>query len=1323
MSHDTMLDKDAYVALWAAAIPAPPPFNFLAAAVKYDLEYLLREGEDHSSGESIWDTLEVPIPPCPPLPPMPNPPVPQDFNFEDEIEASQETLAGKYVPIQLKGFSSLRPEILAVTDFSPAYDDDLAIMPAGEKIEIFRQIQILRDFNVRQLLRELKRDPEAKRIIRAIEKRYDVMLRGLGLDLRALAAFFVNAHRARNVLNIRKVGAKLTMRLLPTSPGDWTMVNYVGILKAFGYGEDNISEFSNSKILMQIVGDFAATAVNHSPFFLRSVEEASGDLADRMSDDDPFDLDPLGASAVLNALRLPVGPLHGPHAVKHWQEVSTAFWFWSSTGATRQATGRLKFILNFISKELIVSSQLGNTTVKNLLRNKFDSDNIGNPFDNILGIMGREVTTTVAASNSILSLFNFRDQNEFLILPFESPLTPKDANNNFATGIEFFIDSIISGQSYVDPQAFISLINKANSRSASAKAAIDGLFAMGRGTSARRTQVTATAIFDNIGNVFATKLTRAAPAIASDDYGFPVEAMQLAILNLCSTNIELKSAVFSFLLLAGLKDQGYAAQTGKWTTLYKQISLADVLLLEDIPQLEGTYSGPGSANQNVTKNGIPGDSMETLTAIIIDKIVELTEGTSPEHDSYEDRTGMNRSELATAFYHNSQDPRGFWHGIGSGLNSYITLARQGFKGASDEEYYLPDGTFRTRLNGIGPTSLLMLFFEAYVQMGKLSGISFHSSRRSGGYIQSSGATSGYTTNTFYFSYDAGRANAMLAAFGSAAAFPAAEDPPTTSTGMAGMLAGASFEPAAGPAGIDESSLDELGMIKYGLGKESRIISKLSNYIFEYFKMLKAETAPLLEMNKAVRGRWGTGQNSAIDRVRALRERPDAADLFASLNKGQLALSIRQLVEVYRSTSGRSAHRNISSFSDPSFLSKEMRDLLLSMLKAPQFRKSISENLKIVTVGLPAGLTTKLDSFKMQDENTPGKSSELDVISIFVFRRDLQYEDLVFKPMSYTFELSRFTQVIPGTSLKERNKFFGKAQSHLGDGAVKTFNLQVDENFDWSELNARSDVIKTVASDTAYDFMTPKEKVGMFQNHVVSYFLGVYLRMLTEMDFRESSFLLNESIATLKASDADRAKFVDLMMRRVKQIAGNATSLDDLRKSDRQLDKLLNRLDNKDTTEAVTGKVTAAFKDLDRKANISLSENVTNFISSFKPDSMLTGADVTEARIISPKTFERIFHIPVDIDDFAIDVDETLSTTTGKQAYELLTNTGQLIRCVDGEIRMSPRSSLEGDHVMSELFVSLDTKFSDQLTFATIQNPLFSFNGGSGSTVVNDGLNS
>ena len=82
------------------------------------------------------------------------------------------------------------------------------------------------------------------------------------------------------------------------------------------------------------------------------------------------------------------------------------------------------------------------------------------------------------------------------------------------------------------------------------------------------------------------------------------------------------------------------------------------------------------------------------------------------------------------------------------------------------------------------------------------------------------------------------------------------------------------------------------------------------------------------------------------------------------------------------------------------------------------------------------------------------------------------------------------------------------------------------------------------------------------------------------------------------------------------------------------------------------------------------------------------------QIMSPKLFDRVFLLPVDPDDFDIDVDATTETELGKEKYTsktLKTITTAFVDHLGNEtIRMAPKNMGENFSAFNEFFVTIET---------------------------------
>jgi hypothetical protein len=82
------------------------------------------------------------------------------------------------------------------------------------------------------------------------------------------------------------------------------------------------------------------------------------------------------------------------------------------------------------------------------------------------------------------------------------------------------------------------------------------------------------------------------------------------------------------------------------------------------------------------------------------------------------------------------------------------------------------------------------------------------------------------------------------------------------------------------------------------------------------------------------------------------------------------------------------------------------------------------------------------------------------------------------------------------------------------------------------------------------------------------------------------------------------------------------------------------------------------------------------------------------QMMSPKLFDRVFLLPVDPDDFNIDVDATTETELGKEKYtsKTLKTITEVVVDSQGneEIRLAPKNMGENYSAFNEFFVTVET---------------------------------
>ena len=106
---------------------------------------------------------------------------------------------------------------------------------------------------------------------------------------------------------------------------------------------------------------------------------------------------------------------------------------------------------------------------------------------------------------------------------------------------------------------------------------------------------------------------------------------------------------------------------------------------------------------------------------------------------------------------------------------------------------------------------------------------------------------------------------------------------------------------------------------------------------------------------------------------------------------------------------------------------ETREALFSLLSEDIFLEPNLADIrtKVMTIGIPAGFVKQLTDRVEQDainENS-FKDKQFDVVSVNVYKRDARFDDIVFKPQSFLFDLSLFEEIgLRGLQVTRNERF-------------------------------------------------------------------------------------------------------------------------------------------------------------------------------------------------------------------------------------------------------------------------------------------------------------
>lgn len=402
--------------------------------------------------------------------------------------------------------------------------------------------------------------------------------------------------------------------------------------------------------------------------------------------------------------------------------------------------------------------------------------------------------------------------------------------------------------------------------------------------------------------------------------------------------------------------------------------------------------------------------------------------------------------------------------------------------------------------------------------------------------------------------------------------------------------------------------------------------------------------------------------------------------------------------------------------DDSVVSPRLKNALYGVFGTADFASSKGYNKKIITVGIPLGFTRRLKQ-RVSLSNLKKSTfidKQNDVVSVVIYKVDLENSDIVYKPKKMLFELSRFPvrndkwflSIPDKPSIADivhaiPTRDFGQSQATATEITYWSLNTQ-DVN------NGR----KAAFSDVTYDFLSQQEKNDIINNHVMSYILEVYAKLTTGIDLGDHHFDLVEQD---KAMDGDFIKTItehhvahttNLFASQNASNSETQTPTGGVLFSTTAIKKAgyvshpgsaqqASTYPTLSNASGIAGSINQAtqfqkikvqqpvVKTLEAQQNIgTLSANLSGMSHRNVPV-MLHGlrtisnlshmvtplADpvAVSKRIISPKQFDRVFNVIIDPDEFEIDYDKTVRTPHGSAALKQMILKGDVIPATENHL--------------------------------------------------------
>lgn len=1237
-------------------------------------------------------------------------------------------------PAKLRGLSEQRPEIISLADFGSIYEDahGSELSDVGRFIKTSMAARRLRFDHIEALIESVQEVEDASKILEDIANNYAEEVS----DAQRIVKFMTKiANTIKNIkrsLDIRKSedfkDEKFAKDIVSSLPYKTFLV------EEYQFSENGFANFSNTKILGQFLFDVRNTLKQYSPSLFGSNDTpppnninagVGGFQSNQPSIGDNFfnsnfSLGEAGQQTVersadrdfgtYNTSQIDITDGQFNFQVRLFSNVA-----FSLVGTPFNQfidilpgnyTDRAALLLTTLSKELRISSGLGKEGIQNTLIETFNGNETGDPFEFIIGSPGDTIADIPTGENSLCSLLRYVNANGDVVLPFESVYVKGDDGRVYSPGSKELADSILQSEEPYDIRKLKDFQRKLSGISSDAMSLISKLLDIGK----KKPRLKPIDLFNDIARDFIEAVDLLISDLPNEAIALPGSWGEASIIKLAFSDREIKQLLFQYVLTLGLIGKPSEAQFGDNSVepFFRSMAREELRNWGDLPAISQDRD-LNSGTATILGNVFESLGIESQVAGAVEAGIEISTVPLSKVPTTNSVAGYTVLAFIAQRILNKLKEKGDQNatpGTASVFNSEILgqlistrhlvflnrIADFISTITNRADNFLFDG--KSRLNRLNHTTVSAFAFEAFLSFLEPLLVGISEPNAGSEYVDIV-----FNTQTLR---DSQRLAVLL--LGNYKAY--------RDSGVLGGL-NPQQQITLFAAHQQAALASSTGSMKFKLEREETILSQIITRLRRTFELVDAVTTDAVSFLNP------EGPNA--EKLMELIDVQGGKERVAMINEAQFVLARKALrdfnageglslisknIITYRSigkpnrgkkyavrTNGKAwypfflAKRvrikrlDIPVFVDGSVISSNERRLLNIVLEKPKFRGRRADNLKILTVGIPAGFSNYLSTEIgiTEDNINQVLDKERDVVSVNVYRRSIDFEDIVFKPRSYIFELSRF---VVKADLAKQEITTDKFREFLNDKSIEFMRDYSDR-----PRGDRQDQ-ESFYENEEYSFLSKDQKKELVVNHIESFVLGIYLQLLTGVSTDENDYLVDESLLEGFVDDEDKERFNELILTYIRGLTRYPLTIEQLKNSSPQIKKLLSKIETFSLNSSITEQIAPINLPgtaIPLEQRIELTEDLINFVKLFTPKSLLTGGKIQALRITSPKLFERIFNLAVDPDDFEIDLDKTLATTSGRRMYAVLERSGLL----DGPDKIRQRRK---NRVISldQFFVNIST---------------------------------
>jgi len=1255
----------------------------------------------------------------------------------DVLNVAQTRLEnGQFVPITDGGIVPFRPEILGIFDFSPIYriGSRRRNNSVGDFIDVQYQASHLRQETLLKLVQRIQRNSTTTNsddAFKRIREEYSAELRQVEANVSYLQDIITNINNIKTSLEIKKIPSSFYNTTSFLALEDF-------FLKKMQFSKAQFAGFSDTKILLQMLFDLRSILESYSVSLLDLKDP------DREGDVSPVRLDKTyttnnGFSFTLGNLRSVTTPINA---------TGTGFFNQFLNSLPQSPDDRIRILTTLLGKEYLVSRGLGRTDLQRLLQG-FNISNTGNPFDNIIGTPGDTIFERPKGQDSLSSLM-FIDPGipNANVLPFENKHVDSDDQSFvYVPGSAYFIDTILSTQGGSwNTGPYNSFVNLYNNRLKDARTIIEEFLSLRN----LRYTLVPVSISDICMISFKNSVsTLTEPAnvsgdqamisalfkLASTDPELKLMLFQFSILIGMAVNgateqrevfdVLAKSEISSLRAMSKLEiPSGVEPNPSRGQAVIKPYieQLADAIENRVVALTSRNFSELSRFRTNVdfiqtlrpfrSSFLSPALSSSPLTTSLLGSVAFSSAGAPKKEQSV--GVHLQRGNIARIL-------KNLTAGGGDNktnlIEEFVGVATNLFAAAQIQGanvHLLQDGTNRSRYNFLSISTQLLMLFEIFSSYA--SRYAFASFEKTFSRTESLITVDTIGNKAISIEIDNIAKRPLLTNIR-----PAITAPITSNVDAVRNALGVTL-PSAGTTIEGTSLAPQVGVPFVPAGTQSsRTVSTTDSAVRTAPYRGRASTSATVTVTATVTGtrtlsdtlRGVIDSFGNLDRVRQIIRESDKYydfkfSLFANrkkieeetmavanalhilamvgkhlkngsdrilpaFNQARLEAFLRiqgenGIAMVRNPAQTRTANYILQTIKDKAPTQdynsetgyvynnfvvsdvttlEEYRCLRALLAENPYINSTMaspSENkrVKLLSVGIPTGFSKQLaDRVNLGEININSfKDKEFDVVTVNVYKRDARFDDLVFKPQRFLFDLSLFVlesdikNIVPGAD---------EAFTRMMERAKVT---------DYTDFrNPRKLGVSNIRDDERYNFLTEDERKVMIHSHVSSYLLGLYINFITGVRITEDTFLQGASPG-IRNLNPQMQQIVFTYLRDVlrQSIPGGQS-----------IDRLLQ--------------------------NRSISEDAKDIIRLFDYGSIVFNEKEITSRVLAPKLFDRLFHIPLNIEEFEIDFEKTVSTESGRKAWSQ-TYLQEKIVLREGRYFLKPRP--KNELIFEDYFVAIET---------------------------------